>query len=253
VAGESINDLADFAIGLARDAGRITLRYFQNGVQAETKADHSPVTAADRESEQHLREEIERRFPDDGIVGEEFGAARAAAARRWILDPIDGTRSFVRGVPLFGVLIGLEEGGDAVVGVLHFPALDETVWAGRGVGCWWNGRRARVSEVSRLSEAALLATDAERLRNDPGWDRLRSRAGLTRTWGDCYGHALVATGRAEIMLDPVAALWDSAPLRPLIEEAGGVFTDWQGTRRHDGGSAVSTNSALAQEVRKLLS
>jgi histidinol phosphatase-like enzyme (inositol monophosphatase family) len=254
---EDLEPILEVALELARDAGRTTLSYFQSGLAAEWKTDRSPVTEADRAAERILRSGIADRFPGDGILGEEYGAERLEAPRRWILDPIDGTRSFLRGVPLFGVLVALEEGDDVLLGILHFPALEETVWAARGLGCWWNGRRARVSPVDRVEDAAVLVTDgAWRPEAGPpgarGWEDLRSRAGLVRTWGDCYGHALVATGRAEAMLDPVAAVWDAAPLRPVIEEAGGVFTALDGRRTHRGGSALSTSAALAVEVRRIL-
>lgn len=246
-----LQSLLEFAVDLAWKAGRLTLAYFQTRVASETKPDNSPVTAADRETERFLREEIRRRFPDDGIVGEEFGVDGPDARRRWILDPIDGTRSFIRGVPLYGVLIAAETDEETELGVLYFPALDEIVYAARGLGCWWNGRRARVSEVGSLEDSGVLLTDGQWPGAD-GWEELRSRAGCVRTWGDCYGHALVATGRAEVMVDPVMSVWDSAALRPVIEEAGGVFTDWGGKATHRGGSAVSTNRALADEVRQLL-
>lgn len=246
-----LRDLLDFAVDLAWKAGRMTLAYFQTRVAAETKPDNSPVTVADRETERFLRDEIRRRFPDDGIVGEEFGVDSPDSRRRWILDPIDGTRSFIRGVPLYGVLIAAETDEDTQLGVLYFPALDEMVCAARGLGCWWNGRRARVSDVGSLEDSGVLLTDGQ-WPGAGGWDRLRARAGCVRTWGDCYGHALVATGRAEVMVDPVMSVWDAAALRPVIEEAGGVFTDWGGRETHRGGSAVSTNRALADEVRELL-
>jgi histidinol-phosphatase len=256
-----LQELLEFAVEIAGLAGRSTLAHFQAGVATEWKADRSPVTLADRESERILRAQIERRFPHDGIVGEEYGTTGTEAPRRWILDPIDGTRSFVRGVPLYGVLVALEIGDDAVLGVIHFPALDETVCAARGLGCRWNGRPARVSDVTTLADAAILLTEAARPgrvsseygETPGGWNELASRAALVRTWGDCYGHALVATGRAEAMIDPRMAVWDCAALRPVIEEAGGVFTDLDGRPTHRGGSAVSTNAALAVEVRRLLS
>ena len=249
------DELLEFAIELAWAAGRATLAHFQTGVVAETKEDLTPVTIADREAEMRCRRMIEDRYPADGILGEEFGVARADARRRWILDPIDGTKSFVRGVPLYGVLIGLEEDGPATVGVAHFPALGETVWAARGLGCWWNGRRAAVSQVASLDAALILATDAEHLGQQPrteAWDRLRSRSAFNRTWGDCYGYALVATGRAEAMLDAAASVWDAAAIQPIIEESGGVFTDWSGAATHTGGSMIATNAALASAVREIL-
>lgn len=245
----------DFAVDLAWRAGRVAMAHYQTGIAAESKDDASPVTEADRAAERLLRELIEARFPADGILGEEFGADRPGRPRRWIVDPIDGTRSFVRGVPLFGCLVALEEEGEPVVGVIHFPALAETVYAAAGEGCWWNGRSARVSEIASLGDALVLTTDVENIDargRRSGWDRLRRAAGTVRTWGDCYGHALVATGRAEAMLDPVMSVWDAAALQPIIEEAGGVFTDWAGNRSHDGGSAISTSAAVADAVRELL-
>lgn len=251
----SYREALDFAVELAWRAGRIALAHYQTGIAVEAKSDTSPVTEADRAAERLLRDLIEARFPHDGIVGEEYGTLRENAERRWILDPIDGTRSFVRGVPLFGSLVALEERGNPVVGVMHFPGLGETVYAATGEGCWWDGRRARVSPVGSVADALVLTTDVENIertgRRD-GWDRLRRKAGTTRTWGDCYGHALVATGRAEAMVDPIMSIWDAAALRPIIEEAGGVFTDWNGAPTHDGGSAISTNAALAGTVRELL-
>jgi histidinol phosphatase-like enzyme (inositol monophosphatase family) len=252
---EDIRDLLDFAVDVAWRGGRATLAHYQTGIDAELKSDESPVTAADRAAERIMRELIERHYPGDAILGEEEGATRTGAARRWILDPIDGTRTFLRGVPFYGVLVAVEASAEAVLGVMHFPALDETVYAARGLGCWWNGRRAAVSDVTKLENALVLTTDIEnieRCRDRRGWDRLRARAALCRTWGDCYGYALVATGRAEAMLDPIVALWDTAPLAPIIEEAGGVLTDWTGAGGPRGGSAVATNAALARQVRRLL-
>jgi histidinol-phosphatase len=250
-----MRDLLDFAVEVAWRAGRVTLAHYQTGIAAKVKADASPVTAADREAERLSRELIEGRFPNDGIVGEEEGAVREGASRRWILDPIDGTRTYIRGVPFWGVLLAMELEGEPQIGVMHFPALGETVWAARGLGCWWDGRRALVSDVTRLEDALVLTTDVEHVDAHglrKGWDRLRSRTSLTRTWGDCYGYALVATGRAEAMLDPVVARWDMAALGPIVEEAGGVFTDAAGATTYPAESALATNAALANEIRELL-
>lgn len=245
-------DLLDFAVEVAWRAGRATLAHYQTGIGARTKPDASPVTDADRDAEQLARELIEAKYPSDGIIGEEHGTVRAGASRRWILDPIDGTRSFMRGVPFYGVLIALEVAGEPALGVMHFPALGETVYAARGEGCWWNGRRALVSDTTRLDDALLLTTDAEAIEahgHAAGWNRLRARAALCRTWGDCYGYALVATGRAEAMFDPVLAVWDAAALGPIIEEAGGVFTDAAGATPYPVQSGLATNAALAREIR----
>lgn len=251
----SLAELMEFAVDAAARAGAITLQHYQTALAAETKVDATPVTIADREAERTLRALIAARFPDDGILGEELGVSRPDAPRHWILDPIDGTRSYVRGVPLYGVLIALEEADRVLLGVAHFPALRETVAAARGLGCWWNGRRARVSDVARLADSLILTTDVEKMEDlgrGAAWNAVRARAGTVRTWGDCYGHVLVATGRAEAMLDPVLAAWDVAALSPIVEEAGGVFTDWAGNRTHLGGSGIATNAAVAAELRATL-
>jgi histidinol-phosphatase len=252
---DQIADLLEAAEGFARSAGQVVLRHFGGLVAHEAKGDGTPVTAADREAEALLRRRIEERFPDHGILGEEFGESRAGAPFRWILDPIDGTKTFVRGVPLFGVLVGVERESDPVVGVAHFPALAETVSAGVGLGCRWNGSTCRVSHARDLTRALVLTTDAEAMgasRWASGWDRLAAAASLARTWGDCYGHVLVATGRAEVMVDPVLSAWDAAPLLPILTEAGGAFTDLGGEATIHGGSGVSTNGVLHTEVLEVL-
>jgi histidinol phosphatase-like enzyme (inositol monophosphatase family) len=250
-----LDGLLRFSLEIAEEAGAITLRHFGSVQALDTKGDGSPVTEADRATETFLRDRIGRRFPGHGILGEEFGETNAGSAVRWILDPIDGTRSFVRGVPFYGVLIGIEIEGSPLVGVAHFPALRETVGAALGHGCLWNGRPARVSSIRALSEAGTLTTDPAGLLDHPstaGWEKIVRMSSLARSWGDCYGHILVATGRAEVMVDPILAPWDAAPFIPILEEAGGRFTDLAGTARIDGGSGVSTNGLLHDQVLALL-
>lgn len=247
--------ILELALDAVWRAGKVTLSHFQTGVRVEMKEDESPVTIADREAEKTMRSVIEARFPNDGIVGEEFGEERPSAPRRWILDPIDGTKSFIHGVPLYGILLAVEEAGEVRVGVAHFPALQETIWAAKGLGCHLNGRRVRVSDVDRVENALVLTSDAEECEateRAEGWNRLRKAARLVRTWGDAYGYSLVASGRAEVMLDARFSLWDAAAVRPIIEEAGGVFTDWEGNTTHTNGSGVATNAAVADTVRQLL-
>jgi histidinol-phosphatase len=243
------------ALELAEITGANAMRYFRTGIDAETKTDGSPVTIADRSSEQLAREWIEARFPSDGILGEEFGAVRPDARRRWIIDPIDGTKSFVRGVGFWGSLIAVVEGEDVVAGAAAFPALGDTLAAAPGKGCWWNGGRCFVSAVDDLASATVLATDIA-FKGHPqkrrGWLALADAAALSRTWGDCVGYLLVATGRAEVMADPVVSAWDVAALLPAITEAGGVFTDWEGKATAFGRSAVATNAALADVARGIL-
>jgi histidinol phosphatase-like enzyme (inositol monophosphatase family) len=251
----NLQSLLDFAVRVAREAGDITRRHFRQSLTVERKADGSPVTAADREAERFIRESIQRAFPDDGILGEEEGERPGTSDRRWIIDPLDGTYSFVHGVPLFGVLIGAELAGEPVLGVVNLPALDEFVYAARGLGCFWNGEPARVSATPTLSDALLLATDfgtCEQYGFGRAAAALLRKAAARRTWGDCYGHILVATGRADVMLDPVMNVWDCAALLPIVEEAGGTFTDWQGRRTIHGGNAVSSNGSLFQETMETI-
>ncbi len=250
-----LKKLLEFAVAIAREAGEITLKYFRKSFAIETKRDGSFVTAADREAEAHLRRRIIEYFPEDAILGEEEGERKGSSNRRWIVDPIDGTFSFVHGVPLYGVMVGLEIEDEAVLGVVNIPALSDLVYAARGLGCFWNGKLTTVSTNCDLREALLLATDfgvCDQYGFGNAAAQLESLVKARRTWGDCYGHVLVATGRAEIMLDPVMNVWDCAALKPIIEEAGGSFTDWKGARTIRGGNAISTNGALFDEVLRVI-
>ena len=249
----ALRDLLELAVEAALAGGRRTLAYFNSGEPVEWKADGSPVTAADREAEALMRRIIEGAFPGHGILAEEGGEKPGRQPFRWIVDPLDGTRTFVRGVPLFGTLVGLEANGEPILGVVYLPALDELIAAARGEGCRWNGRTCHVSTVNRLDDALLVVTDERTARARSGaYERLSARTQLQRTWADCYGYMLVATGRAEVALDPVMAVWDCAAILPIVEEAGGHFTDWRGRRTIHGGEAVATNGALQREVLTLL-
>jgi histidinol phosphatase-like enzyme (inositol monophosphatase family) len=247
----------EFATDAAWQAGRLTLQYFQAAFNVEWKKDATPVTVADRGAERLLRELITARFPDHAVVGEEYGADHRQDARfRWIIDPIDGTKSFIHGVPLYAVLMGLEIDGELVVGVANFPGLNEMVCAARGSGCWWNGRRCRVSEVDRLEESVVCYTSASGFGaagKADRWARIAGRVKMQRGWGDAYGHVLVATGRVEAMFDPVMSLWDCAALVPILNEAGGTFTDWQGKPTAYGNEAISTNNRVFAEIMAELS
>ena len=240
---------------VARVAGRVALGYFRQGVRVETKGDGSPVTIADRHAEDAARQWITARFPADGIVGEEHGDSDPDAPRRWFVDPIDGTKTFVRGVPLWGTMVGVAVGGHVIAGAIYCPAVDEMVAAAEGCGCWWNGTRCAVSPESSLERATILVTDDRFPYNPhraPRWQALGRRVAVARTWGDCYGYLLVATGRAELMADDRLNPWDAAPLRPIIREAGGVYTDWRGGAALDGGDGLATNGALAVPLRAAL-
>jgi histidinol-phosphatase len=247
----------DLAVGAAREAGQLTLGFFQReDLAVERKADNSPVTAADRQAEQLLRRRIREAFPDDGILGEEFGEEAGTSGFRWILDPIDGTKSFICGVPLYGTLIGVERAGASVVGVIYIAGLDECVYAAIGGGAWYTRgqsapRPARVSQRDRLADAVFLTSqlDTFYLRGaQQVYLDLERTASITRTWGDCYGYLLVATGRADVMVDPVMNVWDAAALQPILEEAGGVYTDWSGRPTIHAGEGIGCNRALLDQV-----
>jgi myo-inositol-1(or 4)-monophosphatase len=246
----------EFAVETAHLAGRETLGYFQTGLQPDLKADHSPVTIADRRSEELIRRRIEQYFPRHAIVGEEYGVKEAEAdAARWYIDPIDGTRAFVSGVPLYAVLIGLEMEGQVRVGAAYFPALDEMIAAASGEGCWWNGRRARVSNVPELAQSVVAFSDVANFAKhgrSGEWERIVQATAYRGGWGDAYGHLLVASGRLELMLDPVMNAWDCGPFPPILEEAGGYFGDWQGNRTIHGGEAMATTQTLLPEVLKVM-
>ena len=244
---QEVRELLDFATQLAIQAGDHTLKYFGGVVHHDAKGDGSPVTIA----EQLIRAKIEKHYPHHSILGEEYGESNEGARVRWILDPIDATRSFMRGVPLYGVLIGIEIEGESAIGVSHFPPLSETVAAGLGLGCTWNGKPCRVSPVSELENAVICTTDVERILSRPegkGWRRLQQQAAFSRTWGDCYGHALVATGRIEAQVDPVMAPWDAGPFLTITTEAGGLFTTLSGDATVHGGSGVSSNGLIHKKV-----
>jgi histidinol-phosphatase len=246
----------DFTTQLAYRAGKITLGYFNTGLRPDFKVDDTPVTAADRAAEQFIRSEIEKAYPAHAIVGEEFGeSAGQGQPFRWIIDPIDGTKSFMHGVPLYGVLIGLEIEGEVRVGVCYCPGTDEMLCAADGLGAWWNGRRAHVSEVGSLNRACACFTSYhgfERVSRGPAWERIQKAVYMTRGWSDCYGYLLVATGRAEAMLDPVMALWDCGPFPPIFREAGGYFGSWDGREGHTFYEALACNAALKDTLLEII-
>ncbi|MDX2160234.1 MAG: inositol monophosphatase family protein [bacterium] len=246
----ALKSALEFALDAAWQAGRITLRYYQTGIGVERKKDNSPVTDADRQAELALRDLITRHYPDHGIVGEEFGTQESRNGLYWTVDPIDGTKSFICGVPFYSNLLALvDETGRSVVGVVNLPALNEVVYAVRGMGCFWNGRRAQTSQVDHLENAVLLASDLVGYDDrKPRFERLIDSTYIQRTWGDAYGYTLVATGRADVIIDPKMWLWDCGPLQVILEEAGGTFTDWNGTPTIHAPEAVATNGALFDAV-----
>jgi len=245
----------EFATSLAYRAGKITLGHFNTGVQVQIKENNDPVTVADHDAENFIRAEIERTYPDHSTIGEEFGVRNgSASAFRWSIDPVDGTKSFIHGVPLYGVLIGLEIEGVMRVGAAYFPPLDEMLCAADGLGCWWNGRRAHVSDVSEISKACVVTSDFQKLGEKDATlvERFANSKALLRTWGDAYGFLLVATGRAEVCIDPFLDIWDYGPYPVIFREAGGFFGTWSGEEGHTPGDALACNAVIKSEVVKLL-
>lgn len=244
--------ILDEAVGLARRAGELTLEYFRRpDLVVDTKGDGTPVTAADRGAEAQLRAEIAELFPDDGIFGEEQAETPGASGRRWIIDPIDGTKAFTHGVPLYTNLLALEDEHGIAIGVINIPALGETVYAGRGLGAWSNDERIHVNDTAGLRDAYVMTSGFA------GWpgavvDTCNEHGLHLRTWGDAYGYAMVATGRAEAMIDSIAELYDLAPAPVILAEAGGRFTDLNGRPGPDGGSGLASNGLVHDELLELL-
>ncbi len=239
----------EFALDAVYLAGRGTLAHFHGATPVELKADETPVTAADREVEATLRRVIERKFPGEAILGEEEGETGSGSSR-WVLDPIDGTKSFICGVPLYATLLSYEVDCVPVLGVCYFPALDEMLYAERGQGAWWNGRRCQVSDQTALSRATLATGSLQSLENYgrlPGVVALGKRALAVRTWSDAYGHGLVATGRVEAMLDPIVNRWDISAMQVIVEEAGGTWSDFSG-RAGLAEEAVSSNGRFHETL-----
>lgn len=258
---DDLDQRLNFALDAAQASQEFILRYYQSGdLAVEAKADASPVTVADRGAEQLIREQLADAFPQDGVFGEEFGESPGTNGYRWILDPIDGTKAFVAGVPLFGTMLGLERDGECVLGVVRFPALDEVVWARRGGGTWQQRhrdppRQTHVTATTSLRAALLCFTDVDgwvKVGRLDAFNRLCQATRISRGWGDCYGHALVALGRVDVMVDPLLNPWDAAAILPLVTEAGGSFVDWTGQPTIHGGNGVSSNGRLQRDVLDLL-
>jgi histidinol phosphatase-like enzyme (inositol monophosphatase family) len=251
------------ALELAQLAGDVTLSHFQDrSLEWERKQDDSPVTVADKAAEKAIRERVSALFPNDAIEGEEFGgdSRQSDAEFAWIVDPIDGTKSFLSGVPLYSTLVGLTRNGEPFAGVINIPALGEIVIAAQGLGCWYSAGgkpfvKTQVSAKTKLSDSLFVLSQSDsfgKYASDDIFQNLQNASYITRTWGDGYGYLLIATGRAELMVDPVVNAWDVAAVLPVIEEAGGQCTDWRGQRTIRGGNMVATNGNLHSVVLEML-
>ena len=258
VAPENL-ELLKIALKTAELAEENILKFYQNDVGVEWKADKTPVTIADKGTEELARKFWAKETPGFGVIGEEFGIESPDAEYQWVIDPIDGTKSFIHGVPLFGTLIGLYRKNVPIASVIRLPAMKSAVWAVNGGGAFLDGREVRASKVSQLSDALVLSGTVNTMEDKgfgEGFTKLRRSARLHRGWGDCYGYYLVASGRAEIMVDPVVSLWDIAPFPLLMKEAGGKFSTIDGKTElfdangkptapiYEGFTSIATNGLL---------
>ena len=259
---DAIQKRFELAKRVAKLGGQSTLEFFQkDNYDVIKKKDGSPLTLADQTCEKLIRAEIESAFPTDSIVGEEYGSKASDSSVRWIVDPIDGTKSFISGVPLYGTMVGIEFDGVATVGVCYFPGLDEGIFACSGAGAWYvKGDTqpvvARVSEKTSLSECVMVTSSSSTFgRRDAAkvWTELDAKTYFSRTWGDAYGYMLVATGKVDIMIDPELCIWDAAAVKPIIEEAGGRYSDWSGEPKIDTGDAIGSNGHVHDEVLSIVS
>lgn len=251
----SFQSFVPFARLLAKKSAELILPYFHSDLKVEDKADHSPVTKADKMAEKLMREMISKNFPDHGIIGEEFGKANEKAEFVWVLDPIDGTKSFICGVPLFGTLIALLKDGLPILGVIHLPALKELYIGVKGEGTTLNGTKIKVRKTKELSEAVLLCTDHLDVinhQNEASFLKLAKQVKFYRNWGDCYMYTLLARGAVDIAIDPVMNYWDIQALIPVIEGAGGIITDYQGHPASQATSTVASNPYLHSKVIQCL-
>ena len=261
VAPENL-ELLKIALKTAELAEENILKFYQNDVGVEWKADKTPVTIADKGTEELARKFWAKETSGFGVIGEEFGIESPDAEYQWVIDPIDGTKSFIHGVPLFGTLIGLYHKNVPIASVIRLPAMKSAVWAVNGGGAFLDGREVRASKVSQLSDALVLSGTVNTMEDKgfgEGFTKLRRSAKLHRGWGDCYGYYLVASGRAEVMVDPVVSLWDIAPYPLLFKEAGGKFSTLDGKTElfgedgkptapiYEGFSSIATNGILHAE------
>jgi len=245
------------AIAAAQAGGAVALRYFRTALAVEYKGDRSPVTRADRECEQHVVEVLRRDFPDYAIVGEEFGEHAGTAGSgdpqrpRWFIDPIDGTKNFIRGIPYFATLIGLEEDGEIVTGVVYAPAVDDLLYAQKGQGAFDRSGRLQVSQIASLRDGLVVFGGIDIFRHAGRWsgfERLVRASGRQRGFGDYFGHTFVARGQAEAMVELDLKPWDMAAIKIVIEEAGGRFTDFTGAATIYGGNAIASNGLVHDEI-----
>ena len=248
-------EVKDAALSFMKPAKAEVLKWYRGQFSVDLKEDQSPVTIADRNAEEILRKKISKYFPDHGIIGEEFGSVKPDAEWVWTIDPVDGTRSFVQGLPLFASLISLLHKGELVIGIIELPALGETAWAVKGKGAFSNGSPLKVSPQSRMKGAFVAVADHYCFRSEKCtslYNSLNKEAAIVRTYPDAFGHLMAIRGVVDVMVDPLAKIWDYAPCKILVQEAGGRFANFSGNRASiEEGTAIVGNTKLVQQVRKI--
>lgn len=250
----NLQSLSSFLQLLSKESSEIIKKYFRTSLTVESKSDYSPVTIADKLAEEKMRALIQKEFPSHGIIGEEFGSENSDAEYVWVLDPIDGTKSFISGALSFGTLVALLKNGKPIIGVINHPILNELM-VGDNQTCLLNGSKTQIRNCSKISDATLLTTEhfnIGKYQNQTKFDELANKVKLYRNWGDCYGYYLLATGYADIMIDSIMSIWDSMALIPIINGAGGMITDYQGNDPIIGNSIVASNKSIHLEVIKIL-
>jgi len=243
------------ALQMAEKSRNVILEYFNTDFTVEWKRDNTPVTIADKKAEEAIRSLIEKETPDYGIIGEEFGKTNEGSDMQWVIDPIDGTKSFIHGVPLFSTLIALMDKGEPVLGIINMPAAGACMAASKGDGCFVNGNLTKVSSVESIKESLVLCTSVNTMESDgykKGWTEIRNQAKLHRGWGDAYGYYLVASGKAEVMVDSIAEVWDLAAVDICMREAGGTFTSIKGGDFKQDRSGLASNGLFHDELLGIL-
>jgi len=247
-------EFVEFIKQLAGESGKIIRKYFRQEIKVDTKIDESPVTIADKTAEEKMRKMIEKNFPDHGIIGEEFGTYNEQAEYKWVLDPIDGTKSFICGALSFGTLIALTHKGKPILGAINHPVLDELM-IGNNYSAELNGRKVSVRECDTIEDAVLLTTDhlnIYKYQDGKKFENLIRQVKLYRNWGDCYGYYLLASGFADAMIDPIMSKWDLTALIPIVNGAGGIITDYQGNDPTDGKSIIASGKNIHKKLIEML-
>lgn len=252
---KQIKKLLNFSLDLIKECNEISLKYYKKTIKPEYKKDNSPVTIADKKCEKFLISEIKAKYPEHSFLAEETGMQDKDSEFKWIIDPIDGTKNFMRNFPFWGTLLGLEYQGEVIMGIIALPAMKQILYAGKGLGCYLNKKRVKVSDTASIDKSYFIYGGVEYINNQPYKERfleLIDRSYYDRGYGDCFGHTLVIAGKAEFMLDPHVSPYDVAPIKICVEEAGGIMTDLKGERTIYSRGVLTSNGKMHDELLRFL-